>query len=423
MSRGTVAVGVLVLLAILALGLSFTGPVDRAHDETALPDSPTGDHLVSAIALHQSSDGTWWILEQSLTNESRGAVYQQTGNWDATDRRHGIVIPTNGSQSGASPSDISQRPDGGWYVLSNDNTVYIYDESWEYTGRNIELPRPDRSTHRSSDAFERTENGWWVDAYGKLTLYDHEFREIRASYDGYQELELGTEDSDTQYGEMTVGDVRTIHADGEEMYVTASVGDKFYRFEQTPTNLASTVPESTFTPRRNPPYIADIATEPSSRNYVLRRDGTIYEYTDGWIYTGRQRTVGSGYADDRYPADYINLLSFVPITQTIERLFTVLYLFVVLGIVRARGAESKTVYDAAMASGLVSYAVFFEPFPARPYLFVHPFLLPLGLLAVLAGVAYHAYTEREAAGALFWVYLPVLLGAGAIIYDLWTLPG
>lgn len=414
MRWGRVTVVVLLLVGAYALVAPLGGPVDDAHGTSATPDDAWGPS--SAAALARGPDGGWWVLEHTIDGPAEGAVYRHGPDWEPTDRRHAIRLPGVDRNETVRPVDLHPRPDGGWYVLGENSVVYVFDAGWKDTGSRIVLPRRETWPNRSADSFDRSADGWWVDAYGRLTHYDEEFSTVRASYDGYDDLALGEAYYNDHYGYMTVGDVRTIHADGDSLVLQTSLADHFYRYDGVDADgLASTTPDAQFEPDSPPPYLADVEDGPGGDRYLLRRDGTVYVYTDAWIYTGTARVVGSGSAVDRYLTDIATLGPIVEfLLDPLERLLPAAYLLAALAILRRRDRTSPAVYTAATASGLLATGFFFAPHPLRPYLVGNTIALAAGLAVIVGGVAVQVSTEREDAVALAVVYLPVL-------YAVWTI--
>lgn len=410
MQWGRATVVVLLLVGAYALVAPLDVPVDDTHGAVVSADDSGYRSFSSAAAIARGPDGGWWVLEQTIDGPTEGGVYRHGSDWEPTDRRHGISLPAIDRNETVRPTDLHLRPDGGWYVLGENSVVYVYDAEWNDTGRRIVLPRREEWPSRRAHTFDRAADGWWVDAHGRLTLYDEEFSTVRASYDGYDDLALGEAYYNRHYGHMTVGDIRTIHVDGDSLVLQTSLADHLYRFDGIAVDgLESTTPDAQFEPDSPPPYLADVEDGPDGERYLLRRDGTLYVYTDAWIYTGTARVVGSGSAVDRHPSDVVTLAPFVAaLFGALERLLPTAYLLVALAILRRRDRSSPAVYTAATASALIATGFFFAPHPLRPFLVGHRVALVVGLAVIVGGVAAQMHTEREDAIVLALVYLPVL---------------
>lgn len=399
---------VLVVLAGYALIAPFDGPIANAHGETVVPPDHRSSPFESATAVARGHDGHWWVLEHTLSSPRAGAVYQHGPDWAPTDRRHGITLPAIGHNGTVRPMDIHLRMDGQWFVLGENSVVYVFDRDWTDTGRRVVLPRESGWPNRTAHSFDRTPHGWWVDAYGRLTLYDENFTTVRASYDGYDDLELGRAHYNEYYGHMTVGDVETILA-GEDLVLGTSLADRLYRFEGIDEGgLASTTPNDRFTPDSAPPYVADLVAGDDGRHYVLRRDGTLSEYTEDWLSTGTARTVGSGEAVDRYPSDVVTIAPLVGLlVDAGARVLPAAYLLVALAVLRRKEMVSDAVYAGALGSGVLAYGLFSAPHPLRPLLLSNQLVLVGGLAVIGAGLGYHVAREREDWLALLVAYVPV----------------
>lgn len=412
-----VALAVLLVLAGYGLVAPLDAPLDHGHGTMALPTDHEYDPFASATALARGADGTWWHLERTLEYPIEGAVYQHGPDWTPTGARHGISLPEIARNETVRPMDISQRADGSWAVLGENSAVYLFDRNWTDTGRRIVLPSGTDWPNGTAHSFDRTPDGWWVDAYGRLTLYDADFSSIRASYGGYDDLGLGQAYYNEHYEYMTVGDVHTIFADDGDLVLETSLADHFYRFDGVgPQGLASTTPAARFSPDAQPPHVTDIAGGSDGRRYLVRADGTVYEYTESWLYTGTARVVGSGSAVDRYPSDVVSMAPLIgAVGGAIARLLPAAYLLIALAVVRRRERAADTVYAGSVGSGVLAYGLFFEPSPLRPALLWNRFVLVGGLLAIGVGVGYHVAIEREDRIALVAVYAPVVYAVATIV--------
>lgn len=288
------------------LGPESSSPPTRdvTYDEDQLTQA-VDYPLPRAVALARvGTDGNWWVLEHSMDAEGHGAAFEYTSDWRPTGTARAIELRRD--DYGIPPMDVANRPGGGWYVLGQRGRVYGFDADWTATGEQFELPRRSAWVRgRGSYGLERTSAGWWASAHGRLTLYDHALEEVRASYDGYDDLDLGTEYYNEHYGRMTVGRIRTVHVTpAGDLLLRANLGNKIYVFDDPgPSGLSSTTPAETLTPATNPPSGYGLASTPDGTRYILRGKGLLYEYTSDWEYTGSTIHVGSGNALDRYPPD------------------------------------------------------------------------------------------------------------------------
>lgn len=415
-----IATGIVLLgLAGVAIIAPASGPVDHTHGRNALPGE-RGDSLVSVQGIERSEDGTWWVLERSLTDEAAGAVYAHDTQWRPTGERHGITLPAEESDRAVVPVDLAEHPNGTWYVLGENGRVYVFDASWTYTGRSFALPREQHWRVSRSDALEWTESGWWVDAYGELVLYDPEFERVLARYDPYDDLELGEAYYNDYYGRMTVGNVLVLDGTDDELVFHTSLADHHYVFRGGGIDgLASPAPNATVSPGYNPSNVDDFERGPDGARYIVTSDGTLYEYTESWLYTGTDRRIGSGFADRGLPPHIVSpAIVLVPIVRGALRLVPVVYVALVLGGLRWTDTDAESHYLAAAASGTVAYAVFYEPWPLRPLLFVSPAVLALGLVSVCIAIAAHLVYERDEGLGLATLYAPVLYALGATVLAL-----
>lgn len=406
----TVGVTVVVFPALEA-------PADNSYQTSPAQTAKQRGELMTAAVIEQANDEQWWVLEISL-EDGNATVYEYTESWRPTGTSHVITAPAAGHKKSILPADISQQPNGEWYVLDRNNTIYVFDSQWQYTGRTIRLPRRSEwITSRRSSAFEKTPQGWWVDAYGRLTLYDASFERIVVSYDGYQDLDLGAEYYNSYYGAMTVGDITSLDVDNSgTIWLRASLGKKIYKFKGvTDEGLDSTSPDAVFTPGKNPPYASDTDAVTGGERYVLRGNGNLYTYSRDWIYTGTVRRVGSGEAYDRYPPDVVSLaVLIVPLFNAVTKLVPLFFIVVVLWIGNRRISDDEDLYTPAVISATVTYAFFINPYPLRPLLFVHPLVLIGALLGVVAAIVCHQVLERNTAPGHLVIYSPILLKTAEI---------
>lgn len=410
MERKTIAVVLLLLVgSIIVFFPNSPNSTNKSYQNSDVT-TPTQRGLVTATAIEQDTEGQWFVLEIPLDN-GNATVYEYTESWVPFGNSYTVSATAISRNETILPQDISHQPNGDWYVLDRNNTIYVFDEHWEYTGQTIRLPRKSEWTvSRESSAFERTADGWWVDAYGRLTLYDEDFNRIVASYDGYQDLELGSEYYNSHYGKMVIGDITSIQAEkSDTIWLRASLGDKTYKFSGVDNNgLESTRPDAAFSLRKSPPYVSDTDASGKTR-YVLRGNGNLYLYSQDWIYTGSVRKVGSGDASDRYPPDAVSLaILVVPLLNLVSRLVPLLIIALVLWIGNRRIGDDQDLYAPALISACITYTLFYPPYPLRPSLFAHPAVLPLSLLGIVATIGYHQARELHLAPWVLLIYTPIL---------------
>lgn len=411
MNRRTVAVVLLLLISAVVVFSPNISSTDHTYQNLPMENPAQNSGLVTATSIEQDSEDHWMILETPLES-GNPTVFEYTGSWIPTGNSYTITAAAVDRNGTILPMDVSQQPNGNWYVLDRNNTIYVFDEHWEYTGRTIRLPRHSGWTlSRKSSAFERTTDGWWVDAYGRLTLYDENFDRIVASYDGYQDLELGREYYNSYYGMMTVGDITSIQVDKSgTIWLRASLGDKTYKFSGVDNDgLDSTAPDAVFTLRKNPRYANDIDASGSTR-YVLRGNGNLYTYSQDWIYTGTVRKVGSSYTSDRYPPDVVSpAILIIPLLSLTSRLIPIVVIVLMLWIGNRRTEDSQDLYVPAVISACITYTFFYPPYPLRPFLFVHPAVLTVSLLGIVVTIGYHQRIKIRLIPWVLLVYTPVII--------------
>lgn len=280
------------------------GPEDRTYEDN-VADEVSADPVVRARRVVKGADGNWWVLEVAQDHEGVAAVYEYTREWAPAGTAAAFELPETDAGFSVVPVDIAPNPAGGWYVLGDNGALYEFDSQWTHTEATLTLPERDEwevgSTHFG---IERAQYGWWAFAYSRLIVYTTNFDKINASYYSYDDLDLGSEYVNDNYGNMTVGRIRAVHLSTTgNLILRANKGNKVYVFDEPNRNgLNSTAPAEVIVPDPNPDHSYGVTSDSDGHQYILRGRGILYKFTANWEFTDTSFEVGSGDAVDRWYA-------------------------------------------------------------------------------------------------------------------------